>query len=178
MAVTNYFKDAVERKDVQSVRIMMKDSLLRDPTFQEFAEKETCAAGLKELYDAYDGKELKQSPSEWNKDYMDLMLTKLLFNFSHERIAHLKKIIRHLYPDAGRNGNSTASHSDYASQKRIDQENGNYIPQYAGIGGAVGAVAGGAAAVAVQASVVAGIAAGVLVGAVAGTAVAVMKGKK
>jgi hypothetical protein len=105
--VTAYFKNAVRNNNVSGVRIMMKDSLLADPSFQEFAAMEKCAAPLKDLYVPYDGEELNQSPTEWNKDYMNLMLAKLLFNFSHERIEHLKKIIRHLYPTESNKTKST-----------------------------------------------------------------------
>ena len=40
MALTNSFYEAVESNSVRRVRIMMKDSLLVDPTFLQFKEME------------------------------------------------------------------------------------------------------------------------------------------
>jgi hypothetical protein len=39
VAITNSFRKAVEDGDVKDIRIMLKESLLVDPTFSEFEEK-------------------------------------------------------------------------------------------------------------------------------------------
>ena len=36
MSLTNTFKEAVKSGNIQRIRIMMKNSLLVDPTFREF----------------------------------------------------------------------------------------------------------------------------------------------
>ncbi len=40
MAITNFFRNAVSKGDIRGIRIMMKDSMLIDPTFAEFNEIE------------------------------------------------------------------------------------------------------------------------------------------
>ena len=43
MALTNAFREAVKTGNVRRIRIMMKDSLLTDPTFQHLKEMEQAA---------------------------------------------------------------------------------------------------------------------------------------
>ena len=40
MALTNAFREAVTEKNVRKIRIMLKDSLLVDPSFKRFQEME------------------------------------------------------------------------------------------------------------------------------------------
>lgn len=187
MALTNAFYEAVKEEDVSLVRIMMKDSLLVDPTFVELSEMEKAASVMNNLYDKYDGKELVEDKKQWNDDYMNEMLVELLFNFSHERIEHLKKIVHHLRPvkkdnisekkeTKERKSYDNHRSSSYKEQKRRDQENGDYRRAKIFTGAAVGAAIGGIIAYGVGAPIVAGIAAGAVVGGGA-TAVAVNGGK-
>lgn len=92
------FYDAVEFGNVRRVRIMMKNSMLVDPTFQQFHAMEKVAASMSGLYDEYDGKELIEDKSLWDDHYMDKMMVKVINNFSHERLDHLKRIVQHLRP--------------------------------------------------------------------------------
>lgn len=102
MAITNAFRNAVASGDVRSIRIMMKDSLLVDPTFTEFNEMEQYVRTLDGLYDTHDGRMLEENPSVWNNDYMNKLMVQVVGNFSHERINRLKDIVRHLRPVASR----------------------------------------------------------------------------
>ena len=54
MSLTNAFYEAVQTGNVRRVRIMMQDSLLIDPTFNEFEEMEKAASLLNGLYDEHD----------------------------------------------------------------------------------------------------------------------------
>ena len=54
MALTNAFKEAVNSGNIRRIRIMMKNSLLVDPTFREFKEMENAAASVQGLYDIHD----------------------------------------------------------------------------------------------------------------------------
>ena len=56
MALTRAFYEAVETGNVRRVRIMMKDSLLVDPSFKEFMEMEKVAISMQGLYDSHDGR--------------------------------------------------------------------------------------------------------------------------
>ena len=55
MAATQAFHQAVQNGDILSVHIMMKDSLLRDPSFKEFSEMESIAGNMSGLYEPHNG---------------------------------------------------------------------------------------------------------------------------
>lgn len=181
MALTNSFYEAVNSGNVRRVRIMMKNSLLVDPTFVEFHEMEKAASSMDGLYDEHDGKELVEDRSQWNDDYMDRVMVKVLSNFSHERLDHLKEVVRYLRPVKktvstrtheanGRNHYDNTSKRSYQAEKRHCQENGDYRGAKISAGAVVGAAVGGVVATVAGATVsgiVGGIAAGTVVGGVA-----------
>ncbi len=106
MPVTSYFKKAVQEKNVNRVRIMMKNSLVRDPSFEEFDEMSREAEkvfGSSTLYDRHDGEIFSTDKSDWNKTYMNNQLVDLMSNFSRERIKHLKAVCSFIYADEIRN---------------------------------------------------------------------------
>ena len=76
----------------------MKDSLLVDPTFELFHMMEKATASMVGLYDEHDGKELVEDRNQWNDNYMDRVMVDVIFNFSHERLNHLKEVVRYLRP--------------------------------------------------------------------------------
>ena len=98
MAATQYFKDSVKKNDLLGVRIMMKDSLLRDPTFKEFEQMESIAKHMDDLYQYHDGREFNTNRDEWDDEYLAKEQARLITNFSHERVDHIKDIITYLYP--------------------------------------------------------------------------------
>ena len=77
---------------------MMKDSLLVDPTFEQFHDMEKIASSMIGLYDEHDGEELIEDRNQWNDNYMDRVMVDVIFNFSHERLEHLKEVVRYLRP--------------------------------------------------------------------------------
>ena len=87
MAITESFREAVRDGDLRRVHIMMKDSLLVDKTFREFAEMERAAGDLPELYQEHDGRELIEDESKWDADYMNLLMVQVVSNCSRERVA-------------------------------------------------------------------------------------------
>lgn len=93
MAVTEYFKNTVKQGDIQKIRIMMKNSLLSDRTFQEFSDMEILVQNFPNVYDTYDNISFIEDRDKWNEGYLDQQLVQLLNNFSCERINHLKEII-------------------------------------------------------------------------------------
>lgn len=190
MAVTNAFYEAVQSGNVCRVRIMMQDSLLLDPTFVEYNAMEKAAASMERLYDEHDGKELIEDRNLWNDDYMNKVMVKVLSNFSHERLDHLKEVVRYLEPVtkcAVSKQEPTDHHNydhtrqgSYQEEKRRCQERGDYLGAKIGAGAVIGAAVGGAlasAAGAPAAGVIGGIAAGAVVGGVT-TALIVNGGKK
>lgn len=178
MEVSNVFYEAVAAKQVRKIRIMLKDSLLVDPTFERFTEMEKAASSVEGLYDAHDGRAFEENPELWNDAYMDKIMVQVVGNFSHERVEHLKKVVRKLRPVTEKSSNASArkgtssgraGKNDYQAQKKRDQANGNYRE----VKIAAGAVAGGAvccaagALIASSAGAVVGAVSGAVVGAVA-----------
>lgn len=158
MALTNAFKEAIAEGNVREIRIMLKDSLLVDPTFSRFNEMEKAASEVPGLYDEHDGRKFIEDSTEWTDEYMDKIMVQVVGNFSHERVDHLKSVVRKLRPvrqstvepsqgnartndgskrdrDSESNGRNVLS---YQEQKKQDQKSGAY--KYA-IGG--GAIVGG-----------------------------------
>ena len=98
MAITNAFRQAVSSGNIKGIRIMMKDSLLVDPTFSEFEQMERLAVSVRGLYDAHDGRGFETDRANWDDDYMDRLMVQAVGNFSRERIAHLQEVVRFLHP--------------------------------------------------------------------------------
>lgn len=96
--LTDAFYDAVESGNITLVRVMMKNSLLMDSSFKQFDAMEKHADSIRGLYDKHDGKEFIKDKTMWNDDYLSKVMTDVLFNFSHERLEHLKVVIKHLKP--------------------------------------------------------------------------------
>ena len=80
MTLTTEFRDAVQSKNMISVKIMLKDGLLLDEeNFKEMLEyaKEQIPA----LIDEHDG-EIFKPETEWDEDYLNEQLVVLVNNFS------------------------------------------------------------------------------------------------
>ena len=183
MAITDAFKNAVGAGDVRGIRIMMKDSLLVDPSFVEFNEMNNLARSVSGLYEPHDGREIIKDSSAWNDNYMNKLMVQVVGNFSNERVDHLKDVVRFLRPVAARQQQAASSNrpastpkphipaaqprsSDYQEQKRQDERSGR-IMSNRGVKIASGAVAGG-----VVGGAIAGFAGGpILIGAAAGAVV-------
>lgn len=96
MNIREEFKEAVEKNDLTTVRVMIKGSFVIDPTFKKLNEYIKYAEDrLPDLYEEHDDDEFENS--DWNKDYMNKQLNKLMYNFSKERIAHLKEVCKSIY---------------------------------------------------------------------------------
>ncbi len=133
MALTEAFKEAVKSGNIQRVRIMMKNSLLVDPSFKEFDEMEKEAESMKGLYDVHDDKDFEKDEAKWNDNYMNEQMVKLISNFSRERIKHVKEVVSYLRPVSCKEQKhkdqhnvtkgSPKNHISYKEQKRKDQDN-------------------------------------------------------
>ena len=173
MPLTNAFKEAVSLGNVRRVRIMMKDSLLNDPTFAEFNEMDNAARNLSGLYDAHDGRHLSDDKSIWNDSYMNELMVQIVGNFSQERVEHLKMVVMHLRPllknsvqQVQVNGSSS---SERVATSGRDQRTGSRRGEKIAGGTIVGAVAGGVMAEAASVTVMVGVVIGAVIGAVVAT---------
>lgn len=177
MALTNAFCEAVQSGNVRRVRIMMQDSLLIDPTFAEFTAMEKAVVSMIGLYDEHDGGEFIKDRNFWNDDYMDRVMVKVLSNFSHERLDHLKDVVRYLRPvekhavpepePINHHNHERTHQGSYKEEKHRCQECGDYLGAKIGAGAVAGAVVGSVIVCATGASA-ASVVGGVVIGAVVG----------
>ena len=94
------FAAAVSSGNLLRTRIMLKDSMLLDPTRKQFDEMVEYAKGkLPNLFVPYDGETLETDTEKWNLELMNRELSQLVSNFSCERIEHLWKVIRQVRAD-------------------------------------------------------------------------------
>ena len=156
MALSSDFKNAVDSHDMLMTRIMLKDSMLVDLTLRLFEEELAYAeSNMADLYDAHDGEAFNEDMTAWTEDYLAEQMVKLVNNFSRERIAFLKKIVRNIYSKEAKTADDAAFIEEHKPSMTTTQKVG------------VAGMCGGAAVA------VAGLAASHLVVAVAGAVVAV-----
>ena len=92
--VSPEFNSAIKTGNLLRVRIMLKDSLIVDPTFAQFNEMLAYArTELPELLEPYDNGALEDDTGKWDKDLMNMELVEIVNNFSQPRIDHLKRVI-------------------------------------------------------------------------------------
>ena len=98
MKIDIEFQDAVKNDNRDLVRIMLKDSIMIDPTLDMYKVLSSYAkANLSmPLYEKYDGIAFADEV-DWNEDYFNQEMIKLLDNFSKERIIHLEKVCKKIY---------------------------------------------------------------------------------
>ena len=182
MTITGAFRRAVSMGDLRGIRIMMKDSLLVDLTFEEFKEMDDIARGVSGLYEAHDGRDLDDNTSAWNDNYMNKLMVQVVGNFSERRVEHLKKVVRHLRPPIiGQTRKAPPTREPYLhlngqEQKREDKQSRRAnsdrgVKRGITKGAVAGGVIGGAIAKVASVSVFVGAVAGaVVVGAVVAVA--------
>ena len=110
--LTNAFFEAVDKKNIRRLRIMMKDSLLVDLSFKQFNEMSKYVKNIEGMYDEHDDKKcpFEEDKSKWDKNYMDKQMTQLFIgNFSKKRIEHIKKVIDYIYKDEKKNVNESTN---------------------------------------------------------------------
>lgn len=99
-SITNEFMEAVQSGKMMRVRIMLKDSLLVDPTGAQFDEMEHYATEkMGNIYAEHDGEVLNFDVSSWNEDYLNQQMVIVVNCFSKERIDLLKNMVRFLYKE-------------------------------------------------------------------------------
>ena len=123
MAILKEFMDAVQSGDQMSVRIMLKNSLLIDPTTVQFEEMGQYAnQQMRGLYDEHDGEALNFDVSSWTKDYLDQQMFTLVDNFSKERVDLLKSMVQYLYKEKAskiRSDRNAAKRGPAISRKEV-----------------------------------------------------------
>ncbi|GHU34075.1 hypothetical protein AGMMS50256_27210 [Betaproteobacteria bacterium] len=190
MAITDSFKKDISAGNITGLRSKMKNSLLSDLTFSEFNDMNNAAKNVQGLYDVHDNRELNPDKSAWNGDYENKLMVQVVGNFSHERVEHIKEVVRYLRPVSAHlqptsspptNGKNSAHletlKTQYQRQKREDELN-NRIVKFA-VGAAAGAAVGGVIAGFVSKSLAVGVVAtigtAVIFGGVAAVAITTIR---
>ena len=138
MAVSSDFAKAVDSHDTMLTHIMLKDSMLVDLTLKQFEERLSYAESrLPDLYDPHDGEVFSNDITEWNKRLLDEQMVKVVSNFSKERIAFLKKLVRNVYSQKA----EQADRTEFVETHRT-ADNSVYIGTGVATIGAVAAVVG------------------------------------
>ena len=98
MALTNEFIEAVDNRKLIRVRIMLKDSMLVDPSLNDYNKMLAYASSkLNDLFDEHDGEKLSYEMYDWNENYLNDQMVKVVNNFSNERLELLCNMVRKLY---------------------------------------------------------------------------------
>lgn len=101
---------AIKSGALLRARIMLKDSLIVDPTFAQFNEMLAYARReMPNLLVPYDGEILENDRAKWNTDLMNTELVEIVNNFSDVRIDHLKKVICVVLADNIKRASMTSS---------------------------------------------------------------------
>lgn len=120
MSQSKEFIDAVTNGELTLVRVMLKDSLVMDPTFKEFNELISYAEkNISGLYEEHDDEDFETESSLWDKGYMNKQLNNLMYNFSKSRIEHLKKVCSVIYSDRISNASSKRSYGEQSNINKV-----------------------------------------------------------
>ena len=137
MALTSEFKDAVQNQNKVRVRIMLKDSLLIDPSGDDFQQMlDYTKVQMPSLMDEHNG-EVFKTADQWDETYLNEQMVAVVNNFSEDRIV-LQNMVFKLYEPQ-----QSTSHTEHTKE---DREDGLSSMQKTGVAvagvGAVAVVAG------------------------------------
>lgn len=108
MAVSNEFIEAVNRRDILGIRLMLKNSLLLDTSFYKYSEMIRYAekAGISIWMEP---KDLERKEKPWSVDLMNYELTAIMNDFSEVHMEYLKEIISYVYRSSGQKSQNELS---------------------------------------------------------------------
>ena len=101
MQITQEFRQAVVEENILRIKIMLKDSLLVDPTFNQFNEMLHIVEQSRiDLWvdDSEDDVELPENQLDWTEEYLNMTLVGLVNCFSKKRVNCLKAVINKKIP--------------------------------------------------------------------------------
>lgn len=98
MSVTKEFMQAIEDRNILRIRLMMKNSLLLDTTFNDFRKMENIARnhGI-DIWQRTSQSTLPKRKKQWSLDDMNYELTSIVKDFTKEHMQYLMEIIDELY---------------------------------------------------------------------------------
>lgn len=135
MIISREFEEAVRESNLTRVRVMLKDSLVVDPSFREFDKLEEYARKkLNNLYENHDEDEFEFEKDKWDKNYMNQELNNLMYNFSNERIKHLKNVCKYIYSDRIDNIGKVKSNNNEENIRIIGTKKISTVATVGGVG--------------------------------------------
>ena len=101
MAISNEFLEAIHKKDMLGIRLMLKNSLIIDTSFCKYGEMIRCVnrAGI-DIWmppQQFERKSLEGKGKSWAVDLMNYELTAIMNDFSKEHMRYLQEIISYAY---------------------------------------------------------------------------------
>lgn len=119
MAISNEFREAIQTGRKTSVRIMLKDIILVDPTMAQFDEMLNFAkANIPDLFDEHNEEVLKYDCSDWNESYLNNQMVAVVSNFSKERVELLRSMVKYIYRDKAEKINTDNQHQSTVAVTR------------------------------------------------------------
>lgn len=95
--ISQEFKNTVQAGNIERAKIMLKNSLTMDLTFNQFKQMLEYALNyIPNIIETHDGTAFEPQEN-WNKKYASLLKVELVDNFSAERIEHIKEVQRVVY---------------------------------------------------------------------------------
>lgn len=108
--IENIVKNYVKNKEAGKLKIILSDYLYE--SINKFETNFSYVSKNIDILDEYDGKEFENDKEKWTSDYVFFEKSRLISNFSIERINHLKKVIIYLYPEKNEKINETNNKED------------------------------------------------------------------
>lgn len=97
MSVSPEFSEAVRKRNLLLIRIMLKDSLIYDKTFGKFSEMRDYAEKHNVDFWEKNDNSLIRDEKPWNEKLLDREMTALISHFTKERVLYIKDMIRDIY---------------------------------------------------------------------------------
>jgi hypothetical protein len=99
--ITNGFKNYVQKKDLKSIRITLKNTVYQDPSKEDYNAnvaylKEKDPELYNQLYETHDGTKFNEDKSSWDKKYLNQIQVDLSDNFSRQRVDHLFEVAQYI----------------------------------------------------------------------------------
>jgi hypothetical protein len=117
--------NAIRARDIDVIRNILTTSMVQDPGFNKgvFEErlKRCFAAGISDadIFVSFEGEPLNSNQNTWTKDYYAEQRTEFRYNFSLERLEHLRRVGSRLYQPAE---TPASSYHEEAKKKYGDRE--------------------------------------------------------
>jgi hypothetical protein len=104
--VNEQLREAIDQRDIPSIRNILTTSMVQDPGFAngvfEGRLRKVLESGIskEEIFEPFTGEEITGNRALWTKDYYAKARTDFRYNFSAERLEHLRRVGQKLYPAA------------------------------------------------------------------------------